>query len=335
MQGIGAVRGPRGIEGRFAVANAKDSSCGHGSIISRMRYDGPLTPRQGTRAMNLLPEIAALDADMRAWRHHIHAHPETAFEEKATSAFVADKLRAFGLEVHTGLAGTGVVGVLRNGTIAGRGGLARRPRRAAHPREVRRGARVASRRQDARVRPRRPHDDAARRRARDGAAQALRRHRVLHLPAGRGERGRRPRDGAGGLVRPLPDEGGVRDAQLARACRRQDRVARRSADGRLRHLRDRRDRPRRARRDAAPRPRSDAVCRARDQRAADDRRAQHPSARVGRGERDAGARRRHVERDPAGGRAARHGAHVPARDPGPDRAAHRRDRHRASRPRST
>ena len=34
--------------------------------------------------MNLLPEIAALDADMRTWRHHIHAHPETAFEEEAT-----------------------------------------------------------------------------------------------------------------------------------------------------------------------------------------------------------------------------------------------------------
>jgi hippurate hydrolase len=65
--------------------------------------------------MNLLPEIRALDADMRAWRHHLHAHPETAFEEKQTSAFVAGKLRDFGLEVHDGLAGTGVVGVLRQG----------------------------------------------------------------------------------------------------------------------------------------------------------------------------------------------------------------------------
>jgi hippurate hydrolase len=65
--------------------------------------------------MNLLPEIAALDADMRHWRHHIHAHPETAFEEEATSAFVADKLRSFGLGVHTGIAGTGVVGVLSHG----------------------------------------------------------------------------------------------------------------------------------------------------------------------------------------------------------------------------
>ena len=65
--------------------------------------------------MNLVPEIASLVPDMRAWRHHLHAHPETAFEETATSAFVADKLRAFGLDVHTGLAKTGVVGVLRAG----------------------------------------------------------------------------------------------------------------------------------------------------------------------------------------------------------------------------
>jgi len=65
--------------------------------------------------MQRIPEIAALDAEMRTWRHHLHAHPETAFEEAATSAFVADRLAAFGLEVHTGLAGTGVVGVLRNG----------------------------------------------------------------------------------------------------------------------------------------------------------------------------------------------------------------------------
>jgi len=63
--------------------------------------------------MNIVPEVAALVPDMRTWRHHLHAHPETAFEEAATSAFVAEKLRSFGLEVHTGLAKTGVVGVLR------------------------------------------------------------------------------------------------------------------------------------------------------------------------------------------------------------------------------
>ncbi len=68
--------------------------------------------------MNILPEISALAPEMREWRHHIHAHPETAFEESATAAFVADKLRSFGLEVHTGLARTGVVGVLRAGAGA-------------------------------------------------------------------------------------------------------------------------------------------------------------------------------------------------------------------------
>ncbi len=65
--------------------------------------------------MNVPDEVRALDGEMREWRHHLHAHPETAFEETATSAFVADKLEGFGLTVHTGLAGTGVVGVLRCG----------------------------------------------------------------------------------------------------------------------------------------------------------------------------------------------------------------------------
>ena len=80
-------------------------------------------------------------------------------------------------------------------------------------------------------------------------------------------------------VRPLPDEGRVRHAQLAGHAGRHDRAAFRSADGRLRHLRDHRDRQRRARRNAAPEPRPDAVRRARHQRAADDRRAQYPSTR--------------------------------------------------------
>ena len=62
--------------------------------------------------MSALPEIIAAHDTLRAWRHHLHAHPETAFEEHATSAFVAERLRAFGLEVHTGIGRTGVVGVL-------------------------------------------------------------------------------------------------------------------------------------------------------------------------------------------------------------------------------
>lgn len=59
-------------------------------------------------------EVVSQLQDMKAWRRHLHAHPETAFEEKETSAFVTDKLRSFGLEVHTGIAKTGVVAVLRS-----------------------------------------------------------------------------------------------------------------------------------------------------------------------------------------------------------------------------
>ena len=69
--------------------------------------------------MKIAPEVAALVPEMKAWRHHLHAHPETAFEETATAAFVADRLRGFGLEVHEGLARTGVVGVLRCGNANG------------------------------------------------------------------------------------------------------------------------------------------------------------------------------------------------------------------------
>ncbi|GIK87675.1 MAG: amidohydrolase [Betaproteobacteria bacterium] len=66
--------------------------------------------------MNLVPEVLAVEPKMRDWRHHLHAHPETAFEERATAEYVAERLAALGLEVHTGLAKTGVVGVLRNGS---------------------------------------------------------------------------------------------------------------------------------------------------------------------------------------------------------------------------
>lgn len=52
---------------------------------------------------------------MREWRHHLHKHPETAYEETQTSQFIAKKLTEFGLEIHTGLAKTGVVGILSNG----------------------------------------------------------------------------------------------------------------------------------------------------------------------------------------------------------------------------
>ncbi|MFC0281512.1 amidohydrolase [Falsigemmobacter intermedius] len=58
---------------------------------------------------------SALLQEMTAWRRHLHRHPEFGFEETATAAFVAGKLRSFGLEVTEGVGGTGVVGTLRRG----------------------------------------------------------------------------------------------------------------------------------------------------------------------------------------------------------------------------
>jgi hippurate hydrolase len=59
--------------------------------------------------------IAAFADDMTAWRRDLHQHPELGFQEHRTSATVAAKLREWGIEVTTGIAGTGLVGTLRNG----------------------------------------------------------------------------------------------------------------------------------------------------------------------------------------------------------------------------
>lgn len=68
----------------------------------------------------LIAQESELHVLMREWRRDLHAHPETAFEEHRTAAKVADLLRSFGLEVHTGLAETGVVATLA-GNTAGKG----------------------------------------------------------------------------------------------------------------------------------------------------------------------------------------------------------------------
>lgn len=68
--------------------------------------------------MQALPELQSDLARYAALRRDIHAHPELAFDEHRTAGIVADWLANAGIEVHRGLAGTGVVGVLRAGTSA-------------------------------------------------------------------------------------------------------------------------------------------------------------------------------------------------------------------------
>jgi amidohydrolase len=66
--------------------------------------------------MPVVNRIADFAAELTEWRHDIHAHPELGLQEHRTSDLVAAKLASWGIEVTRGLAGTGVVGTLRNGT---------------------------------------------------------------------------------------------------------------------------------------------------------------------------------------------------------------------------
>ena len=66
--------------------------------------------------MPILNRIADFHAELTATRRDIHAHPEIGFQEHRTSEMVAKQLESWGIEVHRGIAGTGLVGVLRNGS---------------------------------------------------------------------------------------------------------------------------------------------------------------------------------------------------------------------------
>ena len=57
----------------------------------------------------ILPELFA---DTVAIRRDLHAQPELAFQEHRTAGIVAERLRALGIETHTGIGGTGVVGIV-------------------------------------------------------------------------------------------------------------------------------------------------------------------------------------------------------------------------------
>jgi len=74
-------------------------------------------------ASPLMARMAELGAEMRAIRQDIHRHPELAYEEKRTAGIVAARLREWGIEVHEGIGGTGVVGVLGSGETGRRIGL--------------------------------------------------------------------------------------------------------------------------------------------------------------------------------------------------------------------
>ena len=63
--------------------------------------------------MPVVNRVADLHAEITAWRHDLHAHPELMFDVQRTAGTVAEKLKAFGCdEVVTGIGRTGVVGII-------------------------------------------------------------------------------------------------------------------------------------------------------------------------------------------------------------------------------
>ncbi len=75
--------------------------------------------------MAIINRIAEFEAEMIEWRQDFHRHPELGLEEHRTSALVQDRLRAFGVdEIITGMAVTGVVGVIKGAAQGGAPGAA-------------------------------------------------------------------------------------------------------------------------------------------------------------------------------------------------------------------
>lgn len=65
--------------------------------------------------MPSIDRINELAAEFSKIRRHFHAHPELSNQEFETSKTIAKYLTEWGIEVHTGIGGTGVIGVLKNG----------------------------------------------------------------------------------------------------------------------------------------------------------------------------------------------------------------------------
>lgn len=66
--------------------------------------------------MKLIDPILQFHEELKQIRRTIHAHPELAYQEAETAELVAAKLTEWGIPVVRGLGGTGVVGVIRNGS---------------------------------------------------------------------------------------------------------------------------------------------------------------------------------------------------------------------------
>src|ERR1700688_2478964 len=79
----------------------------------KLRLDHAKRSRKTLMTDQILSTISAIEPELIAIRHDLHAHPETGFEERRTAGIVASTLRGWGLDVTDGVGRTGVVATLK------------------------------------------------------------------------------------------------------------------------------------------------------------------------------------------------------------------------------
>ena len=72
-----------------------------------------MTTYLGQKLKSPLKFITDRHGPLTALRRDLHAHPELAFNEIRTAGLVAERLKSYGIDVHTGVGKTGVVGVVK------------------------------------------------------------------------------------------------------------------------------------------------------------------------------------------------------------------------------
>ncbi|MFT4101180.1 MAG: amidohydrolase [Burkholderiaceae bacterium] len=109
-----AVEDARGRTAKGGVAAASALAAGF-ALAAGLPAAVSAQTIDGARLQDLQGRATAVQAKMIAWRRDIHEHPELSGQEVRTAKLVADHLRALGMEVKTGVGGTGVVGLLKGG----------------------------------------------------------------------------------------------------------------------------------------------------------------------------------------------------------------------------
>ena len=85
------------------------------SLILAATVAVPLAAQPSRVYAELDRRVETVNSKVVAWRRDIHEHPELGNQETRTAALVAAHLKGLGMEVRTGVGGTGVVGILRGG----------------------------------------------------------------------------------------------------------------------------------------------------------------------------------------------------------------------------